>query len=80
MKFLVARRKTMHVFHASGRGFALNLLDPDNDPECDQPPFREVSSLRLPTNAENSFDLRASFQPVPQFPLPKLHGPALGNR
>lgn len=71
MKFLVARRKTMHVFHASGRGFALNLLDPDNEDSQ----LREVSSLRLPTNAELSFDLRASFQPQPQ-----ITRPALGNR
>jgi hypothetical protein len=79
MKFLVARRKTMHVFHASGQGFALNLLDP----ESEQHAFREVSSLRLPTNpeasnpekpAELSFDLRASFGPIPQ-----ITRPALGN-
>lgn len=71
MKFLVARRKTMHVFHASGRGFVLNLLDP----ETEHPPFREVSSLRLPTDKEVNYDIRASFQPMPQIPRP-----AFGNR
>lgn len=68
MKILVARRKTMHVFHASGACFALNL----QDPESDLPDFREVSSLRMPTGGEVGFDLRASFQPLPQVSRPAL--------
>ncbi len=71
MKFLVARRKTMHVFHSSGQGFALDLLEPDTG----QTPFREVSSLRLPRSGDADYDIRASFQPLPQ-----ITRPALGNR
>lgn len=70
MKFLVARRKTMYVFHASGQSFALNLLDP----EAEAPDFRPVTSLRLPTGQDLGYDLRACFSPQPQ-----CHGSAVRN-
>ncbi len=71
MKFLKARRKTMHLFHASGESFALDL----GDSESGQLVFQEVSSLRLPTAKEDGFDLRVSFGP-----LAPVARPLLGNR
>jgi hypothetical protein len=57
MKFLKARRKTMHLFHASGECFALEI----GDVESGQVEFQEVSSLRLPAAKEADYDLRVSF-------------------